>query len=152
MSFDRTGNQIILALLGLTLAFAGASAGSLLLLRPAPAHGAYAPPRIEAQQAAPAVYAALPTLTVTLNDGGRLQELRVRVVLEFDPATPLETVTPHLPRIADAISRRLLEADPAELRGAEGPLYVKDALRYVANKTMRPLKLRQVLIQDMLLR
>ncbi|MBK1840023.1 flagellar basal body-associated FliL family protein [Azospirillum sp. YIM B02556] len=150
-SFDGTGNRIVLALLGLMIAFAGAGAGGALLLRPAPAQGAYAPPRIAAASA-PAVYAALPTLTVTLNDGRRLQELRLRAVLEFDPATPLETVTPHLPHIADAISRRLLEVDPAELRGAEGPAYIKDALRYVANKTMRPLKLRQVLIQDMLLR
>ena len=148
-SFDGTGNRIVLALLGLMLAFAGAGIGSALLLRPAPAQGAYSPARVEA---APAVYAALPTLTVTLNDGRRLQELRLRAVLEFDPSTPMETVTPHLPRIADAIERRLLEVDPAELRGAEGQVYIKDALRYVANKTMRPLKLRQVLIQDMLLR
>ena len=148
-SFEGTGNRMILALLGLMLAFAGAGAGGALLLRPAPAQGAHPTARIEA---APAVYATLPTLTVTLNDGRRLQELRLRAVLEFDPFTPMETVTPHLPRIADAMSRRLLEVDPAELRGADGQVYVKDALRYVANKTMRPLKLRQVLIQDMLLR
>ena len=150
-SFDGTGNRIILALIGLMLAFAFAGVGGALLLRPAPAQGAFAAPRIGAAPA-PAVYAALPTLTLTLNDGRRLQELRLRAVLEFDPATPLETVTPHLPRIADAIGRRLLEADPAELRGADGPVYIKDALRHVANKAMRPLKLRQVLIQDMLLR
>lgn len=150
-SFEGTGNRIVFALIGLMLAFAGAGIGGALLLRPAPAQGAFAAPRIDAAPA-PAVYAALPTLTLTLNDGRRLQELRLRAVLEFDPATPLETVTPHLPRIADAIGRRLLEADPAELRGADGSAYVKDALRHVANKTMRPLKLRQVLIQDMLLR
>ncbi|WP_042701383.1 flagellar basal body-associated protein FliL [Azospirillum sp. B506] len=148
-SFDGTGNRIFLALLGLMLAFAGAGAGSALILRPSPAHGAHPPVRIEP---APAVYAALPTLTLTLNDGRRLQELRLRAVLEFDPATPMEAVTPHLPRIADAIGQRLLEVNPAELRGADGQIYVKDALRYVANKTIRPLKLRQVLIQDMLLR
>ncbi|MBY6263549.1 flagellar basal body rod protein [Azospirillum sp. 412522] len=148
-SFDGTGNRIVLTLLGLMLAFAGTGIGSALMLRPSPAQGAHPPARVDV---APAVYATLPTLTVTLNDGRRLQELRLRAVLEFDPATPLEAVTPHLPRIADAIGRRLLEVDPAELRGAEGQVYVKDALRYVANKTMRPLKLRQVLIQDMLLR
>ena len=150
-SFEGTGNRIVLALIGLMLAFAGAGVGGALLLRPAPGHGAFAAPQAYAVPA-PAVYAALPTLILTLNDGRRLQELRLRAVLEFDPQTPLETVTPHLPRIAEAISRRLLEADPAELRGAGGPVYVKDALRHVANKAMRPLKLRQVLIQDMLLR
>ncbi|PWC46846.1 flagellar basal body rod protein [Azospirillum sp. TSA6c] len=148
-SFDGTGNRIVLALLGLMLAFAGAGVGGVLLLRPAPAQGAHPPARVEVS---PAVYAALPTLTITLNDGRRLQELRLRAVLEFDPATPMEAVTPHLARIADAMGRRLLEVDPAELRGADGQVYIKDALRYVANKTMRPLKLRQVLIQDMLLR
>ena len=150
-SFEGTGNRIVLALVGLMLAFAGAGVGGALLLRPAPAQGAFAAPRVDTAPA-PAVYAALPTLTLTLNDGRRLQELRLRAVLEFDAATPMETVTPHLSRIADAISHRLLEVDPAELRGADGPAYVKDALRHVANKTMRPLKLRQVLIQDMLLR
>ncbi len=150
-SLDRTGNRLVFALMLLMVAFAGAGAGGALLLRPAPAQGAYVPARIAAASA-PAVYASLPTLIVTLNDGRRLHELRLRAVLEFDPATPLETVTPHLPRIADAMNQRLLEVDPAELRGADGPAYVKDALRFVANRTMRPLKLRQVLIQDMLLR
>ncbi|XKH33591.1 hypothetical protein ACIU1J_07620 [Azospirillum doebereinerae] len=78
--------------------------------------------------------------------------MRVRAVLELDPSVPLDTVKPYLPRIADAMTLRMMEVDPNELRGQDGPLYVKDALRFAANKAMRPLKVRQVLVQDMLLR
>ena len=68
-SFDGTGNRIVLTLLGLMLAFAGAGIGSALLLRPAPAQGAYSPARVEA---APAVYAALPTLTWLQERGAKV--------------------------------------------------------------------------------
>ncbi|WP_109106781.1 flagellar basal body-associated FliL family protein [Azospirillum sp. TSO35-2] len=146
---ERVGNRLVLVLLALLLTFAGTGAAGLLLLRPAPAQGAYAPPPV---QTPPALYATMPTMTFTLNDGIRLRELRVRAVLEFDPTTSLEAVIPHLPRIADAMGLRMLDVDPADLRGADGSAYLKDALRFVANRTMRPLKLRQVLIQDMLLR
>ncbi|WP_449232097.1 flagellar basal body-associated FliL family protein [Azospirillum doebereinerae] len=148
---ERAGNKIILGLFVLMLTLTGAGAGGALMLKPATASTGRAPARAEAG-AAVATYAALPTLNVTLNDGDRLRELRIRAVLELDPSVPLETVKPYLPRIADALSLRMMEVDPNELRGQDGPLYVKDALRFAANKAMRPLKVRQVLVQDMLLR
>ncbi|MBP2299196.1 flagellar basal body-associated FliL family protein [Azospirillum picis] len=150
-SLDHVGRRMVLALLGLLVAFAGAGVGSALLLRPAKAHGALGPAGAGAMPA-PGVYATLPTMVVTLNDGRQLRELRLRAVLEFDPATPLTAVTPQLPRIADAMTRRLLDVSPSDLQGANGSAYVKDALRFVADRTMRPLKAKQVLIQDMLLR
>ncbi len=91
-------------------------------------------------------------MSFTLNDGDRLRELRIRAVLELDPSVPLETVKPYLPRIANSMSVRMLEVEPDELRGQDGTVYIKNALRFVADKTMRPLKVRQILIQDMLLR
>jgi len=148
---ERAGNKIILGLFVLMLVLTGAGAGGALMLKPATASTGRAPARAEAG-AAVATYAALPTLNVTLNDGDRLRELRIRAVLELDPSIPLETVKPYLPRIADALNLRMMEVHPNELRGQDGPLYVKDALRFVADKAMRPVKIRQVLVQDMLLR
>lgn len=146
---ERVGNKIVVTLLALLLTLAGAGAGGVLMLKPAAGHSGRLPARVEA---APATYAAMPAMTFTLNDGNRLRELRVRAVLELAPSTPLETVLPHLPRIADAMTLRMMDVDPDELRGPEGTLYIKDALRFAADKAMRPLKVRQVLVQDMLLR
>lgn len=149
---ERVGNRFVFVLLAVLVTFAAAGTGGVLMLRPATAHGAFGPARTAVPATAPALYARMPAMTFTLNDGSRLRELRVSAVLEFDPATPLDAVTPHLARIADSMSLRMLDVDPAELNGRDGSAYVKDALRFAAAKAIRPLKLRQVLIQDMLLR
>lgn len=147
---ERFGGRIIPALFLLIVALAAAGAGGVLMLKPATAHtGALPAKTIVGPQPA---YAAMPAMSFTLRDGERLRELKVRVVLELDPSVPLETVKPHLARIADAMSVRMLDVDPNELRGQDGPHYIKDALGFAANKAIRPLKIRQVLVQDMLLR
>ncbi len=146
---ERIGTRIIPILLALLIALAGAGAGGILILKPATAHPGKPPLRTDG---AIATYAALPTMSFTLNDGDRLRELRIRAVLELDPSIPLEALKPYLPHIADAMTLRMMDVDPGELRGQDGPLYVKDALRYAADKAIRPLKIRQVLVQDMLLR
>ncbi|MBP2226866.1 flagellar FliL protein [Azospirillum agricola] len=151
---DRIGNKIVVVLLGLLVTLAAAGAGGALMLKPATAHtgtGSAARPPAGAE-AAVATYATLPTMNFTLSDGRRLRELRVRAVLELDPSIPLDSVKPHLPRIADAMNLRMLDVAPDELRGPDGTHYIKDALRFAADKAMRPLKVRQVLVQDMLLR
>lgn len=147
---ERVSNKIVLLLLALLATLAVAGAGGVLMLKPATAHSGKPPVRVETM--AVATYAALPTMSFTLTDGNRLRELRIRAVLELDPSIPLESVKPYLPRIADAMSVRMLEVEPGELSGQDGPLYIKDALRFVADKALRPLKVRQILVQDMLLR
>lgn len=146
---EGVSGKIIMMLLAMLVTLAGAGAGGILMLKPATAHPGKTPLRIDAPVA---LYAALPTMSFTLNDGTRLRELRVRAVLELDPSIPLDLVKPYIPTIADAMTIRMMDVDPDELRGQDGPLYIKNALRFAADKAMRPLKVRQVLVQDMLLR
>lgn len=146
----RLDRRILLILAALVVALSSAGAGTILLRKQlSPAGGRT--PAVEVKPGA-VTYARLPAMSFTLNDGTRLRELQLRVVLELDPSVPAKAVEPYIPHITDAISLRMSDVDPEELRGAEGPLYVKDALRYSAAKVLRPLKVRQVLVQDMLLR
>jgi flagellar protein FliL len=147
---EPIGGRIIPALFLLIVTLAAAGAGGVLMLKPATAHTGGASTRMSAT--VQPTYASMPAMSFTLRDGDRLRELKVRVVLELDPSVPLETVKPYLPHIADAMSVRMLDVDPNELSGQDGPHYIKDALGFAANKAIRPLKIRQVLVQDMLLR
>ncbi|MBP2312494.1 flagellar basal body-associated FliL family protein [Azospirillum soli] len=146
---DRVGSKVILALLAVLVTLTAAGAGGIFLLKPGTAHAG----RPVAEAVRPvANYARLPTMNFTLSDGNRLHELRVRVVLEMDPAVEAKAVDSFVPRITNALSTRMLDVDPAELRGGEGSLFIKDAVMQTAAKEMRPLKVRQVLVQEMLLR
>lgn len=146
---DRLDRRILLILAAIVFTLSFAGAGTILLSKKASSAGLHATPAVRADSV---TYARLPAMSFTLNDGTRLRELQLRVVLEMDPTVTAKSVELYFPQIADAMSLRMLDVDPEELRGAEGPIYVKDALRFAAAKVLRPLKVRQVLVQDMLLR
>lgn len=148
---EPAGRRILPILFLLIVALTAAGAGGALMLKPATAAHSGAVPAKTVAGPQPS-YAAMPAMSFTLRDGERLRELKLRVVLELDPSVPLDKVKPYLPHIADAMSVRMLDVDPNELRGQDGPHYIKDVLGFAANKAMRPLKIRQVLVQDMLLR
>ncbi|WP_146214635.1 flagellar basal body-associated FliL family protein [Azospirillum thermophilum] len=145
----RIDGRIFLILSALLIALAGAGTGGMLILKPATAHTAR---QADRAVTGVATYIPLPAMSVSFNDGMRQRDLQLRLVLEMDPGVQAKLVEPLIPRIADAVSVRMQEFEAAELRGSDGPLFIKDAVRYTAGKVLRPLPVRQVLIQDMLMR
>lgn len=144
---DRVGGRIFLVLFAALIGLAATGAGGVFLLKPAKAHtgrGSHEP--------LAAVYAPLPPMNFTLSDGARLRELRVRVVLEMDPLTEAKLVESYGSRIASAMNTLMLDVEPADLRGPSGSIFIKDAVMQTARKELRPMKVRQVLVQELLLR
>lgn len=97
-------------------------------------------------------YIPLPSMSLTLSDGYRLRTLHLRVLLEFDPRTPKDVVKPYEPRIVNALSSGMSDVHPSELTGADGSRIVKDVVTVAANRELRPLRVRGVLLQEMLVR
>ncbi len=147
-SLDRVSGKIILGLLALMIGLSLAGAGGVFLLKPATAHTGGASELVRPI----ANYASLPVMNFTLNDGDRLRELRVRVVLEMDPHAVPKVVESYGPRIASAMSGLMMDVAPVELRGQDGTYVIKDAVMRAAGLELRPMKIRQVLVQEMLLR
>jgi len=148
LSLDHVSGKIILGLLVLMIGLSLAGAGGIFLLKPATAHTGNG-----AEVVHPiANYAPLPVMNFTLNDGDRLRELRVRVVLEMDPHAVPKLVESYGPRIASAMSGLMMDVAPAELRGQDGTYIIKDAVMRAAAKELRSMRIRQVLVQELLLR
>lgn len=148
-TLDRISGKIILGLMLLMVGLSAAGAGSAFLLKPAKARAG----RPVADEApAMANYARLPTMNFTLSDGDRLRDVRVRVVLEMDPQVHPKTVESYGPRISSAMSTAMLEVNATELRGGAGTSFIKDAVMQTASKELRPMKVRQVLLQELVLR
>lgn len=145
---DRVSGKIILGLLALMIGLSLAGAGGIFLLKPATAHTGNGTDIVHPV----ANYARLPVMNFTLNDGERLRELRVRVVLEMDPHAVPKLVESYGPRIASAMSGLMMDITPAELRGQDGTYVIKDAVMRAATTELRTMKIRQVLVQELLLR
>lgn len=148
-SLDRIGGRIILGLMLLMVGLSAAGAGTAFLLKPAKARAG----RPVAEEApALANYARLPAMTFTLSDGDRLRDVRVRVVLEMDPQVQPKTVESYGPRISSAMSTAMQEVDATELRGGGGTSLIKAAVMQTASKELGAMKVRQVLLQELVMR
>jgi Flagellar basal body-associated protein FliL. len=147
-TLDRVSGKIILGLLVLMIGLSLAGAGGVFLLKPATAHTGQGSDVVRPI----ANYAPLPVMSFTLSDGDRLRELRVRVVLEMDPHTVPKVVESFGPRIANAMNGLMMDVTPADLRGQDGSYVIKDAVMRAAAKELRPMKVRQVLVQELILR
>lgn len=145
---DSVGGRVVLMMLLLILGLAGAGIGGAYLIKVGTHRGA----RATGTAAATGNYAPLPTMVFTLNDGDRLRDVRLRVVLDMDPSVPPEEVTPYAPRIANTVSEAMLEVDPATLRGSAGLEVVKETVAKIAGRELRPMRIRTVLVQDLLIR
>lgn len=148
-TLDRISGKIILGLMVLLAGLSAAGAGGAFLMKPAKAHAGLP---VEQEPPAMANYARLPAMNFTLTDGDRLRELRVRVVLEMDPQAHAKTVESYGPRITSAMTTEMLDVNAGDLRGRDGSVLIKDAVMRTASKELRPMKVRQVLVQELVLR
>lgn len=149
-ALDRISGRIILGLMLLLVGLSAAGVGGALLLKPGNTRPGSHPAGAEATRAAN--YARLPAMTFTLSDGDRLRDVRLRVVLEMDPQAQAKTVESYGPRITSAMSTMMQEVPATELRGGGGTSFIKDAVMQTASKELRPMKVRQVLLQELVMR
>ena len=96
-------------------------------------------------------YAALPNMTFTLG-GGDARLVDVRVLLEIDPNVDTKVADPYVPRIADQISDRLRQIEPDQLSGADGAKLMKSTIASVVDREIRPVRVRDVLLERMVVR
>ncbi|AWK85311.1 flagellar basal body-associated FliL family protein [Azospirillum thermophilum] len=96
-------------------------------------------------------YAVLPPMTFTLG-GGDARTVDVKVLLEIDPAVSDKVADPYLPRIADQLSDRMRQIDAGQLNGAEGARLMKSAIAGVLSHEMRNVRVREILLDQMVVR
>lgn len=145
----RRPNAGLVLFAALFMAMAGLGTGGAFALRTV-----VKPPGAGHRDAASRLptYIPLPAMNLTLSDGYRLRTLHLRVLLEFDPRTPADAVKAYEPRIVNALSSGMSDVHPSELAGSDGSRIVKDVVTVAANRELRPLRVRGVLLQEMLVR
>ncbi|WP_051340602.1 flagellar basal body-associated FliL family protein [Azospirillum halopraeferens] len=94
-------------------------------------------------------YAALPPMSFAMS-GARSMDLKVRV--ELDPAVDPGMTEPYATRIADRLGDRVRLIEPERLQGAEGARLLKSTIMSVIDREIRPLKVRDVLLESMIIR
>ncbi|MBP2293454.1 flagellar basal body-associated FliL family protein [Azospirillum rugosum] len=99
----------------------------------------------------PKNYAALPPMTFTLG-GSDARMVDVRVLLEIDPTVDPKQASSFVPRIADQMADRMRQIDPEQLSGAEGAKLMKSALTSVVDREARSMRVREVLLERMVVR
>lgn len=95
-------------------------------------------------------YAALPEMSVSLGGGSRTMDLKVK--LELDPMVDPKITVPYATRIADRLSDRMREMEPERLAGADGAKLMKSAISSVVNREVSGIKVRDVLLESMVIR
>lgn len=99
----------------------------------------------------PKNYASLPTMTFTLGGGsGRIVD--VSALLEIDKGVDPKFTDAYLSRIADQMSDRLRDVDVSQLSGAEGAQLMKSTIADVVGHEVRPVRIREVLLEQMVVR
>ena len=99
----------------------------------------------------PKNYAALPPMTFTLG-GGDARLVDVRVLLEIDPSVDPKQAVSYVPRISDQMADRLRQIEPDQLAGAEGAKLMKNTLASVVNREAGPMRVKDVLLDRMVVR
>lgn len=147
--FDRFPGGVVAVLLLLGTLVAG-GVGGAVLFGIGPAHAA--------RQAADwprnglGTLAPLPAMEFTLADDRRVHTVNLKVTLEFAPGTDAEALQASIPRVASAVSGRMIEAMPSDLSGGAGTVFVKQQVSIAANRELAPLKVRSVMLQHFLVR
>lgn len=98
------------------------------------------------------VFTPLPPLEFVLTDGERVRQVDLNVVLELPRGLEPAEMNQRVARIASALNARMVEVDPEDLRGPGGTQRVKDVVGAAADRELRPMRVRQVLLQKLVMR
>lgn len=145
---ERSPLRLILILLAGLVCLAGLGWGTATVFGIGPVR----PSKGISQAAAGHIYVKLPAMEFAMPDGLRFRQLRVRLVLEMPGDVDRDLIASYVPRIANTVSSRMADVAAEDLNGAEGVGVVKSVVAHAANHELRPLRVRKVLVQEMLLR
>ncbi|MBL4721279.1 MAG: flagellar basal body-associated FliL family protein [Alphaproteobacteria bacterium] len=99
----------------------------------------------------PGHYMQLDEILVTLSGKGRKQSfLKMRISLELENAEAEARITAVMPRIIDNFQVFLRELRVEELQGSQGMYRVKEELLSRVNAAARPVKVKDILIGEIL--
>ena len=102
--------------------------------------------------ATPGHYLDVKEMLVSLRSSGRKQQiLKLRISLELMNAEDQATIESFMPKIIDNFQVFLRELRVEELEGSEGLYRVKEEMLLRVNEAAHPVKVRDVLIGDMLI-
>jgi flagellar protein FliL len=107
--------------------------------------------KIEARMGPKANLAPLPTMQVEMGGVGGLS-MDLTLIVELDPGVKPAVIEPYIDRISDRMGDRLRDAGLERLNGAEGAKLVKEMARSVIQQEVKKIKVRDVLIEKMILR
>lgn len=108
----------------------------------------------DGEQAPPvrAVFYELPEFTVSLQSTGRqVSYLKLKLSLEIAKQEDVATVEGVVPRIVDDFHFFLSELRKDDLKGSEGMYRIREELLIRANAAVAPVKVQNVLVNQMLL-
>ncbi|HEY0835687.1 MAG TPA: flagellar basal body-associated FliL family protein [Azospirillum sp.] len=95
-------------------------------------------------------YAHLPEMSLAMGAGGKVMDLRV--LIELDPKVDPKVADPYAARIADRLGDRIRQIEPERLSGADGAKLMKSTVTAVVDREIRPVKVRDILLERMVVR
>lgn len=102
--------------------------------------------------ATPGVYLEVPEMLVSLRSSGRKQQiLKLRISLELAGPEDQASVEAFMPKIVDNFQVFLRELRVEELEGSQGLYRIKEEMLARVNQAAHPVKVKDVLIGDMLI-
>jgi len=102
--------------------------------------------------ATPGFYLEVPEMLVSLRSSGRKQQiLKLRISLELAGPEDQPAIEAFMPKIVDNFQVFLRELRVEELEGSQGLYRVKEEMLARVNQAAHPVKVKDVLIGDMLI-
>ena len=98
-----------------------------------------------------AAFYALPDLIVNLSSGSGSRYLKLKVQLELENEADLAAIEAVTPRVIDQFQTYLREMRVEDLRGSAGIYRLRQELLYRVNIAAHPVKVDDVLFQEMLI-
>jgi flagellar FliL protein len=98
-----------------------------------------------------AAFYALPDLIVTLSSNSGSRFLKLKVQLELENEEDLAAIESVTPRVIDQFQTYLREMRVEDLRGSAGIYRLRQELLYRVNIAAHPVKVEDVLFQEMLI-
>lgn len=96
-------------------------------------------------------YVSLPMMSIQIGDSSG-REVDLKLLLEFDPGVKNDVASGYETRISERLGDRLRELGMDQLKGADGARLVKGAVAAVVDRELRPVRVKDVLIERFIMR
>ncbi len=147
--FENQRGQHGLSVLALSVGLALAGAAGFLPFSAATAQASEGKP---AYQQLTNNYVQLPPMQFALAEGAKTLKVELSVILDLPSEVEAAKVSARIPGIINTLDSRIGELDPKELRGPMGTAMVKEVVSAAADRELRPIRVKGVLLQKLILR